>query len=123
MKKILLVDDDEMVRYALRKYLSREGYDVTEADNGVSALKQVKENRFDLVITDIIMPEIEGLELIRTLKKNQPSLPIIAISGGGRIDKAEYLSLADLMGVTTTLSKPFDPEELGIVLRDLLPQA
>lgn len=120
MNNILLVDDDEMVRYSLKRYLSKEGYNVTEAENGVSALKQIEEAQFDLIITDIIMPEMEGLELITALRESYPLMPIIAMSGGGRMNKAEYLSIANMMGVMATLSKPFAPEELVGAVRKLL---
>lgn len=123
MTTLLLVDDDEMVRYALKKYLSRAGFDVTEADNGASAQRLIKANSFDLVITDIIMPEVEGLEFIHTLQMHHPDLPIIAISGGGRICKAEHLTMAEALGVKATLSKPFDPEDLVSAIRTLLPEA
>lgn len=112
MARILFVDDDEMVRYALGKYLHRAGHDVTAATDGGEALKHVAEQSFDIVVTDIIMPNVEGVELIVQLLKEHPGLPIIAISGGGRVGRQEYLSLAEALGVRATLPKPLDPDTL-----------
>lgn len=120
MTKILLVDDDEMVRYSLERYLTRSGYDVTVADDGSSALTAVGNDTFDLVITDIVMPRIEGMELITTLHRLRPDLPIVAISGGGRISQAEYLTTAEVLGVNATLAKPFDPDELVKIVERVL---
>lgn len=118
--KILFVDDDEMVRYALVEYLRRLGHDVTEADNGRKALTTIQTQTFDLVITDIIMPEVEGVELTIKLRESFPDLPIIVISGGGRVGRDEYLTIARDMGANATLTKPVDMRELGEVVESLL---
>ncbi len=120
MAKILFVDDDEMVRYSLTKYLSRAGFDVETAEDGRVALNRMGEADFDLVITDIVMPNVEGLELIKTLRQRWPETPIIAISGGGRMDRSEYLSIAELFGVNATLEKPLDPDELVSLVQQQL---
>ncbi|WP_299183403.1 response regulator [uncultured Neptuniibacter sp.] len=112
MKKILFVDDDEAVRYALCKYLRRSGFEVTEAEDGINALKYLASNAVDVLITDIIMPNMEGIELLRNIGKLHPGLPVIAISGGGRVGQEEYLSLAHTLGATATMEKPLDPDQL-----------
>ena len=119
MAKILFVDDDEAVRYALGKYLRRAGHDVCDAEDGERALALVAQERFDIVITDVIMPNVEGMELITRLSREQPSLPIIAISGGGRVGRAEYLSLTKFLGANATLEKPVDEEALLELIQQL----
>jgi len=112
MAKILLVDDDELVRYVISKVLRKAEHEVLEAENGKQALKILINENVDILITDIIMPEIEGIELIMRLKKSHPDLPIIAISGGSRMVDTGYLSSAKSLGAFATLEKPFDEQEL-----------
>ncbi|MDH3279699.1 MAG: response regulator [Gammaproteobacteria bacterium] len=112
MAKILFVEDDEIVRYALCKYLRRAGHEIIEAQDGAVALKLAADERFDIVITDIIMPTVEGVELIMRLNQSHPQLPIIAISAGGRVGRGEYLSVAADLGASATMAKPVDEEEL-----------
>ena len=92
--------------------LSDAGYTVTTASGGVEALKLIHNNPFDLVITDLIMPDKEGLEIIMALCRHTPRPKIIAMSGGGRIDAKEYLAPARLLGAQRTLAKPFSNAEL-----------
>ena len=82
MAKVLLVDD-ELVIYALSKFLRKSGHFVVEASNGLEATKKLKQNAFDILVTDLIMPEVEGFELLNYTQKNHPDLPVIVISGGG----------------------------------------
>ncbi len=110
--RILLVDDDDGLRTALRRALEREGYAVVEAGNGKHALDRLKETSVDLVITDIIMPESEGIELALTLHRTQPQLPVIAISGGGNWTPEFHLSIARQAGALHAFEKPFVVEEL-----------
>lgn len=112
MARILLVDDEESVRYALGKCLRRAGHVVVEAADGSDALRQCELSRFDLVITDIIMPGVEGMELIAKLIRRSPDLPVVAISGGGRVDREEYLSMAAVLGAAAILAKPVEPDAL-----------
>lgn len=112
MAKILFVDDDETVRYALCKYLRRAGHDVVEAKDGAVALKRADGEQFDLVITDIIMPGVEGMELIIGLSQFHPETPVIAISAGGRVGRLQYLSNAADFGAAATMTKPIDEERL-----------
>ena len=89
MKRILIIDDDFLVRDMLERLVRKACYDVETAENGVHAMRVHRENPVDLVITDIIMPEKEGLETITELRNSFPAVKIIAISGGGRIGPAQ----------------------------------
>ena len=120
MKSILVVDDDEYIRIMLKKLFEQEGYAVQTADDGKSAVKSLHENHADLVITDIIMPEKEGLETIMELRRDFPNVELIAISGGGRIQANEYLKLAKVMGARYAFSKPISIIELKAAVRSLL---
>lgn len=118
---ILLVDDDESLRRALRRALEHEGYAVAEAGNGREALKQLQEVAVALVITDLIMPDSEGLELIFSLHRTQPTLPIIAMSGGGHWTPEFHLDLARHGGASHVFSKPFAVEDLLCKVREIAP--
>ena len=113
---VLVVDDDDYVRSFMVRVLDAAGYLVDEATDGRVALKRFAAARPDLVITDLVMPEMEGLEFIRELRRRAPDLPILAISGGGRGDPRVYLGLAKQLGAWQTLEKPFDREALLAVL-------
>ncbi len=110
MATILVIDDESAVRDTMRRLLERYGHEVREAANGREALKAAPD--YDLVITDINMPEMDGIEVIMALTDRRPGLPVIAISGGGRLPKDLLLSSADMLGAVTTLPKPFDLSEL-----------
>jgi CheY-like chemotaxis protein len=111
-RHVLVIDDDRIVRDALRQVLQKAGYSVTCAADGVRGLAAFRENRPDLVITDIIMPEKEGIETIIEIRAQAPDLPILAISGGARIGNADFLQIAKRLGATDVLPKPFEPKEL-----------
>lgn len=111
VQKILLIDDDEPLRRALALTLERSGYEVKPAGNGRIALDLIATWTPDLVITDIIMPEMEGIQTILALRKTNPALPIIAMSGGGRLKAESHLGLAKRLGAKVVLSKPFLPSE------------
>ncbi|HTT79373.1 MAG TPA: response regulator [Stellaceae bacterium] len=112
MSKILVIDDDPMVRKAIGRILDRRGYDVVMAGDGRHGLKLFESEQPDLVITDIIMPEREGIETIRAIHKICPGAKIIAISGGGRVGNVDFLTLAAKLGAREIIAKPFDPSEL-----------
>ena len=120
MKRILVMDDDVTFRKMLRKILEREGYETIEAEDGKEGMRLFRAAPADLVITDILMPEQEGIETIQELKRDFAGVKIIAISGGGRLDPEEYLRAAEQFGAARTLSKPFDREELLGAIRELL---
>jgi len=104
----------------LRKMLLRMGYEVIEARNGSEALEIFQRDPVDLVMTDIIMPEKEGLETIGALKRKHPGVKIVAMSGGGRGSATEYLKVAIMMGADRTIRKPFSNENLETILAGLL---
>ena len=120
MAHILLVDDDAQVRNMLKITLERAGYEVTEAGDGNQAVAEYDPATMDLVITDIVMPEKEGIETIMELKTKNPDVQIIAISGGGRINPEDYLKWARRFGVAATFTKPVDREQLLAKLAGLL---
>lgn len=112
MARILVVDDEEIIRFTLRQMLEKAGHEVVEAVNGHEAMKSVKTSRVDLVITDIIMPEKEGIETIVELRRRQPDLKIIAVSGGGRTKTMDYLETAERFGADCALAKPLGREDV-----------
>lgn len=120
---ILVVDDDGPMRSSLRRSLEREGYMVIEAGNANEALVQLKHTSAQLVITDIIMPDADGLELLFTLHRSHPGLKVIAISGGGQFAPEFHLSLASRAGATAVLPKPFQTDVLLEQVRTLLANA
>ena len=120
MSRILIIDDDDQIRGMIRQMLDREGYETVEAANGKQGMKIFRENPTDLVITDLIMPEKEGIETIIELKRDYPDLKIIAISGGGAQTPENYLRGAQLLGAQFILRKPFLRQELLEAVRELL---
>jgi len=117
--RILLLDDEPELRSTLRDRLILEGYDVQTAPDGRRGLKLYQENPVDLVITDVLMPEMDGLEVIRVLCGTPTPPLIIAMSGGGSRD-LDFLVEATEFGATRTLSKPFRLDDLIILVNDLL---
>jgi two-component system chemotaxis response regulator CheY len=112
MKSILLVDDDDLSRGAVHKMLDRAGYGVFSTGKGQEALDHYIESPTDLVITDLIMPDLDGLEIIQQLRRINPAVRVLAISGGGRVDAEEYLSVARKFGAVEVLPKPVTGQEL-----------
>ena len=119
MPRILLVDDDEVVRRLLGKILVHAQYEVEEAPNGAIALEAFRRRPHDLVITDIVMPEKEGLETLRELRQHR-NVKVIAISGGGLGPAEGYLEVARRLGATRIVMKPFSPEQILQVIADVL---
>ena len=111
-KVILLVDDDSGFRESVRDILDIGGYQVIEAEDGKEALPIIEKEKLDLVITDILMPEIEGIELYTKIEKIRPDLKIIGMSGGGRLGTAEDIKHCVSHIFETMLSKPFTKENL-----------
>lgn len=120
MKTILLVDDDDLFADMLQKPLTHYGYGVVRASNGSEALQYYNPQTVDLVLTDLIMPDIEGLELIMALRKVNPAVRVIAMSGGGRNQPEAYLTIAKHVGAIKTLAKPFPLEDLRNALAESL---
>ncbi|MDH3392079.1 MAG: response regulator [Desulfobulbaceae bacterium] len=118
--RILIIDDDEQMRDLLYKAMQWAGFEVMAAENGRQGQQLFEELPADLIITDLIMPEQEGLETIHILKQNDPAVKIIAISGGGRIGPEAYLPAAKELGADRVFSKPFDIKELVTTVQKLL---
>jgi CheY-like chemotaxis protein len=122
MHSILVIDDEPDVRDAVKRVLDRAGYTVRTTDSAVDALAELERTRTDVVITDIIMPKIDGVQLIESVRKLFPSVRIIAISGGGNfgisayqptaITTTAYLASAELAGAHMGLTKPFESNDL-----------
>ncbi len=120
MPRILLIDDDQLLRTALRLSIEKSGYEVVEAGDGREGLAAYRAGRFELVVTDMVMPGMEGVETIGELRKLDPRLPIIAISGGGRGAAGDYLSYAKIFGASIMLEKPLEPELLCAAIVKLI---
>lgn len=120
MARILLADDDNQVRSMLKITLERAGHEVVEAADGNEAVQNYSADTIDLVITDIVMPEKEGIETIMELRSMNSKVKIIAISGGGRINPDDYLNWARRFGVKHTFTKPVDREQLLESINELL---
>lgn len=118
--RVLIVDDDEQVRIMLHRVMEWAGFEARVAENGREAMKALAREPADLVITDLIMPEQEGLETISRLKKDYPAIKIIAISGGGRIGPEAYLPTAREMGADRIFTKPFNVQEIVEAVNELL---
>ena len=120
MARILVIDDDVQIRTLLKEILQQEGYEVVDAPDGLEGVRLYREDPADLVITDIIMPEKEGLEIIRELRTDFPEVKIMAISGGGRIGPEPYLQIAQRLGAQSILTKPIGRDELIGAVREAL---
>ena len=110
MATILLIDDDDQVRRLFHSALEDAGYRVLSAAGGKEGLRLLHDQVVDVILVDIFMPDMDGLELIPLLRKTRPANKIIAISGGS--DKGNYLDVAKHLGANDTLKKPFSPQEL-----------
>ncbi len=113
MAGILIVEDDKDLRELLKASLTKSGdHLVIDASNGKEALQKFKSLLVDLVITDLVMPEQDGIGLIMELRKIKPGLKIIAISGGGKVGPSNYLSIAETLGANAVFAKPFSIKSL-----------
>ena len=120
MPRILIVDDEREIRNLLREVFLAKGYEVVEAANGEDGLRVFQSTPVDLVMTDILMPEKEGLATIMELKKKNPKLKIIAMSGGS-LKSSNYLEYARKLGADKVLQKPFDLRSVLEAVKELLP--
>lgn len=120
MAKILVIDDDQQVRHLLVVALTNIGHETRSAENGAEGIRAFRSAPADLVITDLIMPEKEGLETIMELRREFPGVKVIAISGGGRQSGVDFLPLAGKLGARRTLHKPFTIQELFEAVNDVL---
>ena len=122
MNKILIIDDEHHILLMLKKMLERNGFEVDLAANGNEGLDLFKKSPSDLVITDIIMPEKEGLETIREMRRLRSDLKIIAMSGGGKVSADNYLEIAKIFGASKVMEKPFSQQEMVSAVKELLGQ-
>lgn len=120
MAHILVIDDDPVLRRVITLALEAAGHSVLRCENGRKAIDFLAHDHTDLLITDIIMPEVDGVETVRAARRLDPQLPILAISGGGSFDPGDYLGIAQTFGATATLPKPFRPAELVELVAKLL---
>jgi len=111
MAKILLVEDDDEVRSVLKTLLQEEGHEVSEAAEGNAAIEQFLKLSVDLVVTDLVMPDKEGLETIIDLRRTHPDVKIMAMSGGGRNSPQDYLDMAKRLGAIEVIAKPFSIDD------------
>jgi CheY-like chemotaxis protein len=120
MGRILVIDDDAQVRGAVRRILERAGHTVEDVGDGDAGLRAHHERPADLIITDIFMPERDGIETIQQLRRESPQVKIIAISGGDRTHTLDLRKDAELFGASRTLRKPFELTELLQTVAELL---
>jgi len=112
MARILIIDDEQQIRSMLRLMLEREGYEVVEAPDGIEGIRAYRQKPADLIITDLIMPNKDGIGMIIELQKEFPDVKIIAMSGGGLNKPEGYLKGAKKLGAACTLTKPIDREKM-----------
>jgi len=120
MPGVLIVEDDKELREMLKMSLLRRSFTVFEAENGKDAITHFKPTITDLVVTDLIMPEEDGLKVVIKLRELKPSIKIIAISGGGKVGPGSYLNLAKALGADAIYSKPFSINDLTLKIEQLL---
>lgn len=120
MARILVIDDDGQVRGAIRRILERAGHTVVDVADGEAGIRAYRERPTDLIITDIFMPERDGIETIRQLRREFPGVKIIAISGGDRTRTMDLRKDAELLGASRSLGKPFELTALLKAVSELL---
>lgn len=131
MASILIIDDEEDVRLVLKEVLERAGYEVSVAENGLEGLQLLERDEVDLMITDVIMPGIDGVTTMQRARGMYPNMPVIVITGGGNIAPMEYepgaiktsafLASATKAGANRTLTKPFGRKDILEAVQELLP--
>ena len=120
MALILIIDDEPQIRSMLKLMLERDGYEVAEAPDGIEGIRIYRQKPADLIITDLIMPNKDGIGMIIDLKKEFPNVKIIAMSGGGLNKPEGYLKGAKKLGAACTLTKPIDRDEMLKAIKDVL---
>ncbi|MGD2047547.1 MAG: response regulator [Gemmatimonadota bacterium] len=120
MALMLVVDDEVRIREVLELILSELGHDVLTCVDGKAAVAAVDQAPVDLVITDVIMPNMDGIEVLLSLKESHPGLPVVVMSGGGPYDTRILLKTAGLLGAVVTLEKPFGPQEVTQAIEQAL---
>ena len=120
MTSILIIDDDPMIRNLLSQFFALEGYTTAGAENGKVGLKMYQDHPADLIVTDMLMPEMDGIETILAIRKENPDAKIIAISGGGINPSENYLVLAEHLGANRTFTKPVERKKIVSAANELL---
>ncbi len=120
MQQILLVDDEAAVRSMVSVLLVADDREFVEAANGKEALKILETSSFDLVISDVIMPNCDGIELVLSIRRKLPNVPVLIMSGGGRAQASHYLNLAEKLGAAKVFEKPFNTAKLRAAVSELL---
>ena len=120
MKSVLVVDDEPGMRELVKHLLINAGYHVLEASNGKHAMEFLKNKSPDLVITDIIMEEMDGVEIIMEIRENYPDIKIIAMSGGSKISSEDYLESAADLGADRVFAKPFALSDMLTAIKELI---
>lgn len=124
MAKVLVIDDVEAVRQAMALVLENAGHEVSQASDGLEGIRCLRESPFDLLITDVLMPGADGIEVIKEARQKSPNLKVIAMSGGGhRLPAGFSLKMAQAFGAKAVLYKPFENAELVEVVRSVLAEA
>ena len=123
MASILVIDDHAAVLETVKVILAKQGHEIRTAPNGKAGMAYMSKKKFDLIITDIIMPEQDGIETIAQLRAVSSRLPILAISGLGMVGDTDFLKAASQIGATDTLAKPFRANELVTKVSSLLQAA
>ncbi len=121
--RLLVVDDDPEIRDLLKKFFELVGYSVDVAEDGKSANRMLESGPYDLMVTDIVMPNQDGVENIMRARKAYPGMWLIAMSGGGYIQTKTYLKVAESLGADAVFQKPFKTQEMLAKVRELLPPA
>ena len=119
MKKIVIIEDDDAIRESLSEILLLNNYEVLATDNALDVSDIIINFKPDILITDIITPDKDGIEIIIEIRKKYPDIVLIAISGGGRIDSESYLNTARYLGANATLKKPFTHDQLLEMIKNI----
>ena len=120
MAHILIIDDEPLMRTLLQDILEKEGHSVQVASDGRSGLALWRQNPADLVLTDIFMPEKDGIEVILEIKRSRPEAKVVVMSGGGQARQLEMVGAATMLGADRAIQKPFDREGILALIRSLL---
>ncbi len=121
MPKVLVIDDEPQIRSLIKTFLTRSGYEVDEAGDGIEGVERMKANPAEVVITDILMPKQEGLETIRQIRKDFPDVKVIAMSGGSQLTVMDFLPIAEKFGAARIFHKPLDFTAMVDAVKELAP--
>lgn len=120
MGNALVIDDQPEMLNMMKIVLERLGFDVTAAPSGKSIVHDLDDAFYDIIVTDIFMPDTDGIEVIRKLRRSGPDIPVLAVSGGGAKLDGDFLRVAKLLGASDVLQKPFMPDDLKRAVQDLI---